>query len=303
MYDISQLVKGIQNPRRGFLEAMTLYQRKLRGQTGVAVAERDWDNLIVLDACRFDLFEEINTLNGELSKEISKGSNTGEFMVRNFTNHTFPDTVYVSANPQFELRNMPQHFYDSVALWERHWDEDLKTVHPAEVTDEALATEKRYPHKRLIVHYLQPHYPFIGETGRDIEHGSVTAGGIIRQDKEIKSIWERLEDGEIDASVVWDAYRENLEIVLQHIGPLVRNLTGKTVVTSDHGNAFGEWGIYGHPRGYYISSLVEIPWLVVPYTERKHIEDGDSTTSTEDGADTGVDVKQRLRHLGYFDDG
>lgn len=302
MEPLRKLIKGIREPRRGFLEVRKRYHRDLRGRTGVDVVRRDWDNLVILDACRFDLFEEMNTLDGRLSREISKGSNTAEFFARNFDDRKFPDIVYVSANPQFELRDMSQHFYEHVPLWEQQWDDNLKTVRPASVTSEALETESQYPDKRLIVHYLQPHFPFIGETGRQIEQRSVTGGGVITEDPGLKSVWERLEDGEIDASVVWDAYRENLELALPHVEDLVRNLTGKTVVTSDHGNAFGDWGIYGHPRGFYLDSLVEVPWLDVPFTERRDVESGDSASSESRTPDTDVDVEQRLRHLGYVDE-
>lgn len=33
------------------------------------VMNQDWDNLIILDGCRYDLFEEINTISGDLEKK------------------------------------------------------------------------------------------------------------------------------------------------------------------------------------------------------------------------------------------
>lgn len=46
------------------------------------------------------------------------------------------------------------------------------------------------------------------------------------------------------------------------VSELLKNLSDKKVViTSDHGEAFGEWGIYGHPGGVYIKALTEVPWF------------------------------------------
>ena len=301
MYTSRQLIRGIRNPREGLLEVWKLYHRKLRRRGGVDVTEQDWDNLVILDACRYDLFAELNSIDGQLSSVISAGSHTGEFVVQNFADRQFADLVYVSANPQLQTNDVTGNFFAFVHLWEDYWDKDLKTVLPDIVTREALAAEKQYPNKRLVVHYLQPHYPFIGETGRQIEHRSVGAGGVIAEDPEIASIWKQLKRGKVEKSTVRNAYIENLNLVLPHVETLVENLDGKTVITADHGNAFGEWGIYGHPSGVYFEPLVKVPWFVTPFTERKHIEAGDPITSThhEQVEDS---VEQKLKHLGYADD-
>lgn len=279
----------------------TLYHRKLRDRTGVKIVERDWDNLVILDACRYDLFAELNPIDGRLSSVTSAGSHTGEFLIENFADQQFPDLVYISANPQLQTRGLTGNFFECFPLWEDHWDEDLNTVLPETATREALAVEERYPEKRLIIHYLQPHFPFIGETGRQIEHGSVAGDGVIAKDRKTESIWKRLEKGKVEKSTVWDAYVENLELLLPHVKTLVENLDGKTIITSDHGNAFGEWGIYGHPSGIYLDSLVKVPWLVAPFTKRKRIETGHSTTSGGHEQTT-ESVEQKLKHLGYVND-
>ena len=41
---------------------------------GTHIMDEDWDNLIILDACRYDLFEEVNTIDGTLESRISLGS-------------------------------------------------------------------------------------------------------------------------------------------------------------------------------------------------------------------------------------
>ncbi|TKX67638.1 hypothetical protein [Halorubrum sp. GN11GM_10-3_MGM] len=66
------------------------------GTDGVPVVEKDWDNLIILDACRYDLFQEVSEVDGELSPAVSLGSSTGEFMRKNFGGGEFLDLVYIS---------------------------------------------------------------------------------------------------------------------------------------------------------------------------------------------------------------
>ncbi|KXB07236.1 hypothetical protein AKJ52_00715, partial [candidate division MSBL1 archaeon SCGC-AAA382C18] len=64
------------------------------------IKEKEWDCLIILDACRFDFFREVykNYLDGELYKVISEGSQTSEWVRKTFRKEYF-EAVYVSANP------------------------------------------------------------------------------------------------------------------------------------------------------------------------------------------------------------
>ena len=65
-----------------------------------------FDNLIILDACRYDLFEaEIKNFNikGKLEYRISRGSNTGYFLRENFEHKDLQpilkEIIYITANP------------------------------------------------------------------------------------------------------------------------------------------------------------------------------------------------------------
>lgn len=258
--------------------------------------EQDWDNLLILDACRFDMYEEYSSIPGELRMVRSQGSKTGEFLKTNFDSDIFPDTIYVSANPQIQMHDIGRRFYESIPLWDTEWDDDLQTVPPERVAERAIEAERAHPNKRLIVHFVQPHYPFIGETGRRIRHGEMIGDGMIKEERSHPTIWDRLENGEISRDRVWKAYTENLELTLPHVQDLLNELTGKSVVTSDHGNALGEWGIYGHPAGVHIPSLVEVPWLMVDGEERKKVIEEKIETIDYHSEDT---VDDRLKALGY----
>ena len=45
---------------------------------GIDIIDQDWDNLIILDACRYDYFKEMNTIDGELRPVLSQGSHSFE---------------------------------------------------------------------------------------------------------------------------------------------------------------------------------------------------------------------------------
>lgn len=130
--------------------------------------EDDWDYLIVLDACRYDYFKALyrDFFEGKLEKIISPASYTLGWCRRTFKG-TYNDTVYISANPlvnsKLEIRGFkaPSHFYRVVDVWDWGWDKSLGTVHPKQVNRAVLKNVVKYSDKRLIIHYIQPHTPYL----------------------------------------------------------------------------------------------------------------------------------------------
>lgn len=285
------------------------YFRYFAPVAGTDVMAEDWDNLIILDACRYDMFEERHTLPGRLESRVSRGSNTAEFLRRNFRGRTFEDTVYVTANPQVSVR-LDDPFHRTIAVWEDGWDDDLNTVPPATMREATANAHEKYPDKRIISHWVQPHYPFIGEFGREhIGHqAGIELSKRMASAAEAKSdhdhVWDMLKRGAVSEAVVRKAYTENLLVTLPHVEELLSELTGTTVVTSDHGNLLGEYPkpcpvpfrLYGHPEGVYSEKLVKVPWLVVTGEERKEIVAEESDHESER---PGEEVADRLRDLGY----
>lgn len=260
--------------------------------------DEDWDNLIILDACRFDLFEDVSNLSGDLKAVNSNATHTYEFVSKNLdTEH--PDTVYITASPQ--LARVGENFAHIEHLWKTDWDEESKTVLPSTVVERTLELEELYNDKRLVVHFMQPHYPFIGPAGDELGEYSSFTGGL--ENKKHAPIWDKLASGDVSVEAVWNAYRENLELVLPHVETLVDQLYGKSVVTSDHGNLFRKrvsWlpiRIESHPRNFPDPDLMRVPWLVLPYDRRRTIETGDVTRL--DSKDEDV-VEDRLNDLGYL---
>lgn len=295
--DIEPLRLALREPKFVAHRLYTAFYRTALGNGGVDVMERDWDNLLILDACRYDLFSETCDIDGELTDVVSPGSHTVEFLQKTFQGCQYNDTVYVSATPQLEWVGLSDAFHDVVPVWEDGWDDELGTVPPTAVCDAAREAATEYPHKRLIVHFVQPHFPFIGPAGESLGDEMSIRSGIDGGDESIQTVWDCLESGLISEAAVWKAYRENLEIVLRDVAGLLDDLDGKTVLTSDHGNAFGEYGLYGHAGRKAIKELIQVPWLEIESEERRRIV---SQSSTRERAETNkAELEQRLSDLGY----
>lgn len=273
------------------------FYRKVIKNKGIDIMDKDWDNLLILDACRYDLFSKVCTIDGELTNVISSGSHTTEFLRQTFQGRQFNDTVYISATPQLEWTGLTSTFYDVIQVWETGWDDKLGTVPPNEVCKAARAAASEYPHKRLIIHFVQPHFPFIGPTGKWLQKEMSIRSGIDGANATLPSVWDSLEEGNISEDIVWDAYGENLEIVLDHVKGLIDELDGKTVLTSDHGNALGEYGLYGHPGQKAIKSLIYVPWLEIENGARRRIV-AEAPTNSRSKMDQS-ELEQKLSDLGY----
>jgi hypothetical protein len=274
--------------------------------------DEDWDNLVILDGCRYDMFERLNTLEGELEPRRSLGSATDEFVEKNFGTETFHDTVYVTANPRVSLNVETDQFHDTVSVWDEGWDDDLQTVPPGTMADKCLEAHERYPNKRIIGHFIQPHTPFIGPTARKTmgvistftDHTDFDTDRTAGSDR--RNVWTRLREGDLSLEQVRQAYDENLEVTLDELRRFVDAVDEPTVVTSDHGNMLGEraWPfpirMYGHPVGIHTDELVRVPWLRIEGSRRKEI-DSDPTISSTARSDREVDpdVEEKLRDLGY----
>lgn len=133
----------------------------------VDIVEEDWDNLVILDGCRYDLFyESTQDQFDEIDYRISQAPSTPKFLRSNISNRELHDTVYVTANPQYVKENLESRFHAVIPVWKSEWDDEKNTVLPKEVLKVVKLANESYPNKRLLVHFMQPHYPFLGDTAR-----------------------------------------------------------------------------------------------------------------------------------------
>lgn len=289
---------------------MRLYFSMGSPRDTLSVMEEDWDTLLILDACRYDTFTEVCNLPGETQKRRSQATATDDFLRANFTDGPYYNTVYVTANPRVRTTEaIENQFHDVIHVWKTHWHDELETIHPEDVANEACKARQRYPNKRIIVHFMQPHGPFIGPTGRTQldSHSGITNHKRIAENEEPSEdstwIWQQLRQGLIDESVVKRAYKENLNVVLPYVKSLIETWTERVIVTSDHGNMMGEraWPfpvpIYGHPNGIRTDELVEVPWHVYSGEQRCNIT-WEEPQSTEVNTESDK-IEGRLQALGY----
>ena len=225
------------------------------------VMEEKWDYLIILDACRYDYFESLykEFFDGDLEKRISLGSNTIEWCLESFKGY-YPDVIYISGNPYINSKvgikgfNARRNFYKVIDVWDFGWDNELSTVPPWNINKYAL----KYIDKKMIIHYMQPHGPYIGKVRLDIETWD-------KYGKTIRGMWEHPRP---DINLLREAYKANLELVLREVERLIkyvksRGFKKKIVITADHGELLGEDGMFAHPCHVKHPVLNTVPWLEV----------------------------------------
>lgn len=271
--------------------------------SGIDVMDQDWDNLIILDACRYDYFSKQIELEGELKPVISKGAHSSEFIQKNFLGKKMHDTIYVTANPYYN-KLQKENFYSVDHLFDQ-WNERFETILPQDVVDRAINVHNLHPNKKIIVHFMQPHIPYLGSTAKKIRNRvDLTGYGYTttQKEKDNRGItwWRALDKGKITEKEIKKAYGETLDIVLEHAEKLIESLDGKSVITADHGEMLGERGViqkrYAHPHDIYTEQLRKVPWFVPPFDARRSVT-AEQPLEFEKLDENTLD--NRLRALGY----
>jgi hypothetical protein len=280
------------------------------------VIDKDWDNLIILDGCRYSLFEKHSDMSGSLSCVVSQGGHSNEFMQNTFHGRDLGDTVYITSNPWSE------EISDDVFFLRRTtYTEEVrggKARLPEDVAQLAIDTFQEYPDKKYIIHFMQPNNPYVGPKAREyrkqlLEEKNVlctemdTPGseGVSEPKETVQHLRRALRRGYISKEKMMEVYAENLEIVTEHAERVIDELGGKTAVTADHGDMFGERlppmfvKEYSHWEGVYTDYLRKVPWLVKESESRRSVE-----SQTPIGSEKMDDesVKEHLKSMGYLAD-
>ncbi|MGC9553757.1 MAG: hypothetical protein ACP5EK_00405 [Thermoplasmatota archaeon] len=285
---------------------MTRYY-KVSGKQ-IDILKQDWDILVILDACRYDIFKEEykEILGGRLKKAITPATFTVEWLNKIFNGVYLDDTVYISGtvfnNSQgicpihkgyrFDGR---KHFKKVIDVWDWGWDYELGTVHPKEMNKAALVANDLHRNKRLIIHYMQPHSPYLCYGGSKRERGDkrmviktdnplrywlkepwksplfTPIRKVLKTDKQrwtLGGLLGALPDGSTGDIFyrygrigLIRGYRENLKLVLEYLKKLIEISPNKNyLITADHGERLLEEGNFGH-GGARDREVVEVPWL------------------------------------------
>jgi hypothetical protein len=257
------------------------------------IGHDNWDVLIFLDACRYDIFKQVykDIIGGNLDKAISPARHTLEYFEKVFPD-VYEDIVYVSANALLNSKGVVydigdnsydarKHFNKVIDVWEVGWDKKLKTVHPKEVNKHATVAFCIYPKKKVILHYVQPHAPYIYHKKygtraliRSQYKKSFLLGFVMKYIKH-ETLWKVADkfgalptDGmgylwkQVGKEGIIEGYTEDLKLVLGYVKQLMdKHPKKKFIITSDHGERLGEKGNYGHHHtGEYDKEIIEVPW-------------------------------------------
>lgn len=328
---LSNLYKAVDRPGDAIYHASNLsakYRQRLklelaRRKKSIALQQSFVDEfvnqdefiLIILDACRFDIFRDVHDsfLVGDLQNIWASGRWTGEYTQRTWTNQyrlTYLTSIPVISDFYFELRESDYrpsgHFEQLVPLWDSEWDPSLGTVPAEKVTDSALRHASQSDTTRLVVHYAQPHAPYVGETQiLPWDEKSEDMRELLENDMDTATerIYDQIKNGDISKTRLKEAYVANLEYVLQEVVRLVNRVDCPVVVTGDHGEHLGEDGRYLHEEDSVL--IRQVPWFVVNDSEIGHTEIEPRYKEEQIGAMThsspSGEVKNRLADLGYTD--
>lgn len=263
------------------------------------ILDRDWDYLVILDACRYDIFEEVydSYLEGNLVKVKSPASQTIDWLKESWSGF-FDDLVYISSHPTVNSMGIERggfkakdHFHKIEDVWDYGWNEELGVVPPREVTRSALNKSERG--KDFVVHYMQPHLPYLSLledcSNEEIsDRTELTAAGVPKPDSRVERVVGRIIVNLGGRELLWSLkrvfnlrsppgtmemawrnegvlhhYKENLKRVLNSVSHFREKVEGDIAVTSDHGEMLGENGKYGHEANSDHPVLREVPWLRV----------------------------------------
>lgn len=280
---------------------------------GTNVFSRDWDLLVVLDACRYDALSQVAgefDFVRDVAATYSVGSSTREWAANTFTNEyreAIERTAVVCGNGRVAQTlhagnalecSLASRFtaWDTVSLDDFRLFDSVPDYAPSDprggillpgvVTDRAIDVGRSTDADRLLVHYIPPHNPYRANAlaeNRDLEAYEYRP-------------FDYLRDGG-DRSLVWRAYLDELRWVLDDVETLLENVDAETaVVTADHGDLFGHLGFYSHPTGVPHPRLRRVPWMETTATDA-----GSYEPHYDRSAEPDVDEKTsaQLEHLGY----
>lgn len=301
--------------------------------TGTHIFDKEWDVCIILDTCRVDALREVadeySFLN-DIGSIWSVGGSTLEWTANTFDPRwraELEESAYLTANawpkrilkqelnPNTEYYNHPglvrlrkygsletvtpedigkiEHIWTYVSADEaetpganQHTTLFENRTPPRPVTDRGIAVGRTGEFKRMILHYIQPHCPYFAN--------AIQEGRSLREYE--ASPFDYIQDGG-DRQTVWKSYLDELRWVLDDVSLLLENLDAeKVAITADHGEAFGEYGLFAHETGTLHPKIQRVPWATTTATD-----EGNYTPNLEPESKSERSVKSQLSAMGYLD--
>jgi hypothetical protein len=253
---------------------------------GVSIWEKDWDVLLILDGCRVDIFKQIFD---DTESVTSVATTSRTWIKRTFNNNEYLNNVgYITANPFYTEADTDRlGYFHAEGVVET--DYGIETVPPRTLAEHAIDVWRRRQTigiDQLVIHFMQPHTPF-----RSRPEWFECAVG---ENRFSGDFWRRFRNGGFERDNVWSAYQDNLEwVVDEAVDPMRQNIEGQIALSADHGNLLGEYGIYGHPVGFPITAVREVPWKTLDGVDEGTIQPEQVSVSNT------IDTESQLKALGY----
>jgi hypothetical protein len=307
-----------------------------RRPIGMNVFERDWDLLVVLDACRVDALRTVGRdvpwIEG-VEQVRSVGSMSAEWTVNTFSERSrgaISETALLTGNVWTDqlLNGHRDHgkFNDAMQKgfpkWEPVTTEDFghyeyvsaitnedDKLHPEcrgcphVLTDRAISVGRNRDPDRMIVHYMMPHKPLVADA-LEYEPGETSPETLMDGPELLRELdpWEKeyapAQRGDVSRERVYELYLKNLRLALDYVEILLTNVDAeKVVMTSDHGESFGEHGLWAHPFGFPLAPVKTVPWARSSATDEAVYE---PRYEPPERRPTEREREEMLEHLGYL---
>lgn len=289
--------------------------------------ELDWEIVCVFDACRWDAYEEVC---GDAEPVTSPDRNTPLWTDQIWCDPDcdWSDVTYISGNGQTRaVRNYDRRENDGII--ENHvkehveaynmddvWDKYVNSARPDRLTE--LVEDYEPP---IVVHYVQPHTPFIGNLSLTVngDMDELPDDRLSEDDRVGSAEYYMVEKGLIDQSYLRMAYLENLRAAWKEARQLGRSYD-RVIYTADHGEVLG-------PDKYHHGGTNKHQTRVIPFdtnqswdvdlpdpetvgaaSDHDWLYHGESTSDDDrtdaEGPDFDIDEEQdleeKLESLGYL---
>lgn len=250
----------------------------------------DWDVLIILDACRVDSFIKVfpNLLFNNIIQIVdTEVTDTGQWLVKHWSDDFYSDIVYVSGNPFVNSKGVStettknfdgrKHFGKIVDSWDWGFNRLSGRIEPDRVAADFFNYYWQNPGARFIIHFMQPHSPYLFNRIKP-EWINIARRFIpkklfqfmrhhipryIRKETHLhvpEYNYKRVyNDDEIR-----NAYERNLKDVKPYVEEIIKSHPNMNIiVTADHTEYLGENGRYGHGGKSDDMFLRSVPFLRV----------------------------------------
>lgn len=290
---------------------------------GTNVYDKEWDVLVILDACRVDALQAVSNeydFVSEIEEIWSIGSTSKEWIEQTFDSRYIDEiqnTAYITGNPfsnvlldereRLEYIATLDTWVESSSLAEKLVSDNVVDIDdvghmealwgsaesgagfhdcqkPDSVTEYTIKAARCGDYDRVIAHYMQPHHPYFSSSTNPDELTEIE-----------KNPFAAIKDGRRDE--VWDAYLDNLRYGLDWVEKLIQNVDGRVVITSDHGELMGEQKMHFHMVGNPHPTLKKVPWVEVNATDTSSIQPDVAFNRPEEAQEISQD---QLEALGYL---